>query len=398
MKSPNPSSSKRNLAVTSRRTFLTGTATLVCGGLSACAQSSDDRFLRVDTLAQRAVRKGEVPGIVLAVGHQGQIVHRYVCGNRSLVPDRETMTWDTRFDMASLTKPTMTALSIMQFVERGQVGLDEPVSRYLPAFAANGKALVTIRLLLTHYSGLPPDLSLDDAWYGKAEAVRRAMSSSLANPPADKFVYSDINFITLGLVVEKVSGLSLNAYVQKEILSSLGMTESGYLPDPSLKMIIAPTQYDEHGMMLRGVVHDPTARRMGGVAGHAGLFSDAHDMCLYAQALLDRLAGRPSAFPLRRETLQQMISPQQPQRKTKLRGFGWDIATHYSSPRGSSFSDTSFGHTGFTGTSLWIDPASDSYVLILTNMVHPNGSGNVSQLRYDIATEAAHALGLYNSA
>ncbi|WP_046901787.1 serine hydrolase [Gluconobacter oxydans] len=398
MTNPNSSSSRRKPAITSRRAFLTGTATLVCSGLSACAQSSDDRFLQVDTVAQRAVRKGEVPGIVLAVGHQGQIVHRYVCGNRSLVPDRETMTWDTRFDMASLTKPTMTALSIMQLVERGQVGLDEPVSRYLPAFAANGKAPVTIRLLLTHYSGLPPDLSLDDAWNGKAEAVHRAMTSSLVNPPADKFVYSDINFITLGLVVEKVSGLSLDAYVQKEILGPLGMTESGYLPDPSLKIIIAPTQYDGHGMMLRGVVHDPTARRMGGVAGHAGLFSDAHDMCLYAQALLDRLAGRPSAFPLRRETLQQMTSPQQPQGKAELRGIGWDIATHYSSPRGRFFSHTSFGHTGFTGTSLWIDPVSDSYVLILTNRVHPNGSGNVSQLRYDIATEAAHALGLYDRA
>ncbi|OAG73618.1 serine hydrolase [Gluconobacter japonicus] len=380
--------------VSGRRSFLAGGMALTCSMFTACARPSHDQFSRVDRLVRDAILDGQAPGAVVAIGHNGQIVHRYVYGHQALVPRQEPMTWETHFDMASLTKPTMTALAVMQLVENGQLHLDDPVTRYLPAFGTNGKSSITLRLLLTHYSGLPPDLPLEDAWNGKFEAVRRVMTSALANPPAEKFVYSDINFITLGLIVEKVSGLALNDYVHRNILSPLGMTQSGYLPDASLTPIIAPTQYDEKGILLRGVVHDPTARRMGGVAGHAGLFSDAHDMCLYAQALLDRLAGRPSSFPLRRETLVLMVTPQQPTAKTDLRGLGWDISTHYSSPRGDIFSRNSFGHTGFTGTSLWIDPESDSYVLILTNRVHPSGGHSVVKLRHDIATEAARDLGL----
>ncbi|WP_408871556.1 serine hydrolase domain-containing protein [Gluconobacter kondonii] len=377
-----------------RRVFLTGSMALTCSMFTACARPPHAQFAGVDQLVQTAIRDGQTPGAVVAIGHEGQIVHRYVYGNRALVPLQEPMTWETHFDMASLTKPTMTALAVMQLVERGDLHLDDPVTRYLPAFGTNGKRNITLRLLLTHYSGLPADLPLEDTWSGKPEAVRRAMTSPLANPPAEKFVYSDINFITLGLIVEKVSSLALNDYVRRNILSPIGMTQSGYLPDTSLKPVIAPTQYDEKNVLLRGVVHDPTARRMGGVAGHAGLFSDAHDMCLYAQALLDRLAGRPSTFPLKRETLMLMVTPQQPAGKVDLRGLGWDISTHYSTPRGDIFSHHSFGHTGFTGTSLWIDPDSDSYVLILTNRVHPFGGHSVIKLRHDIATEAGRDLGL----
>ena len=377
-----------------RRVFLTSSMALTCSMFTACARPPHAQFAGVDQLVQTAIRDGQTPGAVVAIGHEGQIVHRYVYGNRALVPLQEPMTWETHFDMASLTKPTMTALAVMQLVERGDLHLDDPVTRYLPAFEINGKRNITLRLLLTHYSGLPADLPLEDTWSGKPEAVRRAMTSPLANPPAEKFVYSDINFITLGLIVEKVSGLALNDYVSRNILTPIGMTQSGYLPDTSLKPLIAPTQYDEKNVLLRGVVHDPTARRMGGVAGHAGLFSDAHDMCLYAQALLNRLAGRPSTFPLKRETLMLMVTPQQPAGKTDLRGLGWDISTHYSTPRGDIFSHHSFGHTGFTGTSLWIDPDSDSYVLILTNRVHPFGGHSVIKLRHDIATEAGRDLGL----
>ncbi|MFT8951341.1 MAG: serine hydrolase domain-containing protein [Gluconobacter sp.] len=378
----------------SRRQFLIGSAALSCSALVGCASSSEGKFYKVDALARQAVKDRETPGVVLAVGHNGEIAHRYVCGSRALVPAREPMTWETRFDMASLTKPTMTALAVMQLVEHGKINIDDPVVRYLPEFAANGKSAVTLRLLLTHYSGLPPDIPLDDPWSGKAEAVRLAMTSPLANPPGAKFVYSDINYITLGLIVEKVTGQPLNQYVADNILAPLGMSHSGYLPDAALQPDIAPTQYDDQHHMLRGVVHDPTARRMGGVAGHAGLFSNAQDMCLYAQALLDRLAGRPSAFPLQRSTLELMTTPQQPAGKTDLRGLGWDIATHYSSPRGDLLSARSFGHTGFTGTSLWIDPENDSYVLILTNRVHPSGGHSVVKLRHDIATDAARALGV----
>ncbi|MBS1022338.1 beta-lactamase family protein [Gluconobacter cerinus] len=378
----------------SRRQFLIGGAALSCSALVGCASSSEGRFSKVDALARQAVKDKETPGVVLAVGHNGEVAHRYVYGSRVLVPTREPMTWETRFDMASLTKPTMTALAVMQLVEHGKINIDDPVVRYLPEFAANKKSAVTLRLLLTHYSGLPPDVPLDSPWIGKAEAVRLAMTSPLANPPGAKFVYSDINYITLGLIVEKVTGQPLNQYVADNILTPLGMSHSGYQPDASLQPDIAPTQYDDQHHMLRGVVHDPTARRMGGVAGHAGLFSNAQDMCLYAQALLDRLAGRPSTFPLQRSTLELMTTPQQPAGKTDLRGLGWDIATHYSSPRGDLFSARSFGHTGFTGTSLWIDPESDSYVLILTNRVHPSGGHSVVKLRHDIATDAARALGV----
>lgn len=383
--------------ISDRRSFLAGSMTLACSILTACAQPVKNRFDAVDALVRHSIQNGETPGAVVAIGHSEHVVHRYVYGNRALVPQHEPMTWETHFDMASLTKPTITALAVMQLTERGEIHLDDPVTHYLPSFGVNGKEGITLRLLLTHYSGLPPDLPLEDTWTGKGEAIRRAMASPLINAPGEKFVYSDINFITLGLIVEKVSGLQLNDYASRNILLPLGMTQSGYLPSSDLWPLIAPTQYDERGILLRGVVHDPTARRMGGVAGHAGLFSDAHDMCLYAQSLLDRLAGRASTFPLKRETLELMVTPQQPEGKTDLRGLGWDISTHYSTPRGDIFSRCSFGHTGFTGTSLWIDPDSDSYVLILTNRVHPSGGHSVVKLRHDVATEAARALRLVRS-
>ncbi|MQR99083.1 serine hydrolase domain-containing protein [Gluconobacter aidae] len=376
-----------------RRHVLFGGAAACVSQMAACARPGSS-FGAVDVLVRDAIRRGEAPGAVVAIGHDEKIVHRFVYGKRALAPVSEPLDWKTRFDMASLTKPTMTALAVMQLVEQQKLQLDDRVSQYFPEFASNGKGDISVRLLMTHYSGLPPDIPLNDPWTGKAEGVRRAMMSPLANPPGEKFVYSDINYIMLGLLVEKLSGLSLDQYARINILEPLGMTESGYLPAASLRPLIAPTQYDEQGNMLRGVVHDPTARRMGGVAGHAGLFSDARDMTLYAQALLDRLKGRPSRFPLRRETLVLMTTPQQPAGKTELRGLGWDIDTHYSSPRGEVFSRRSFGHTGFTGTSLWIDPDSDSYVLILTNRVHPSGGHSVVRLRHDIATAAGRALGL----
>lgn len=376
-----------------RRHVLLGGAAACVSQMAACARPGSS-FGSVDVLVRDAIRRGEAPGAVVAIGHDEKIVHRFVYGKRALAPVSEPLDWETRFDMASLTKPTMTALAVMQLVEQQKLQLDDRVSQYFPEFASNGKGDISVRLLMTHYSGLPPDIPLNDPWTGKAEGVRRAMMSPLANPPGEKFVYSDINYIMLGLLVEKLSGLPLDQYARINILEPLGMTESGYLPATSLRPIIAPTQYDEQGNMLRGVVHDPTARRMGGVAGHAGLFSDARDMTLYAQALLDRLKGRPSRFPLRRETLILMTTPQQQAGKTELRGLGWDIDTHYSSPRGDVFSHRSFGHTGFTGTSLWIDPDSDSYVLILTNRVHPSGGHSVVRLRHDIATAAGKALGL----
>lgn len=367
-------------------------------------------FSSIDRIVASSIGAQHLPGAVVAIGHGGEIAFLQAYGMRAVSPASEPMTTDTIFDMASLTKPTITALAVMQLWERTYFQLDEPVSRFLPTFARNGKGAVTIRDLLTHYSGLPPDLPLVPDWSGKDRAIALAMAARLDHPPGIRFVYSDINYIVLGLLVERLAGEPLDRYADRFILAPLDMTQSKFLPmsrlSPALRDRIAPTQWiwpaaGPAPEMLRGVVHDPTSRRMGGVAGHAGLFSCARDMSHYAQSLLDRLAGRCSAFPLRQDTLRLMTSPQQPplendrRRTSDLRGLGWDIDTHYSSPRGHFFPLGSFGHTGFTGTSLWLDPASGTFVLVLTSRVHPDGASHgIIPLRRDLADAAARALGI----
>ena len=360
----------------------------------AVAQMAAPSFLQEESILNSAVQDHLIPGAVLIVGHHGKVVYRRCYGSRSLEPVQERMTLDTVFDMASLTKPLMTATAVMQLYEQGKLSPNDPVSKYVPDFAANGKQDITIRQLLTHYSGLPPDISLADPWEGKQEAYTRAFAVKPIHPPGVQFVYSDVNFIVLGALVEKISGLTLDEYAQRFIIKPLGLTHTRYLPPVSWKPTIAHTQYDQGGM-LRGIVHDPTSRRMGGVAGHAGLFSTGDDMAVYAQNLLDRLAGRPSHFPLSRIVLQKMVAPEQPATGTALRGFGWDIDSPYSGNRGTLFPVGSFGHTGFTGTSLWIDPVSDSYVVLLTNSVHPNGPKSITELRGKVADVAAVALGIH---
>ena len=358
------------------------------------ANSATPRFAAEHSILNSAIQDHQIPGAVLIIGHHGKVVYRRCYGSRSLEPVRERMTLSTVFDMASLTKPLITATAVMQLYEQGKLSPNDPVSKYLPDFAANDKQDITIRQLLTHYSGLPPDISLADPWEGKQQAYTRAFAVKPIHPPGVQFVYSDINFIVLGALIEKISGLTLDEYAQRFIIAPLGLLHTRYLPPAAWIPNIAPTQYDQ-GTMLRGVVHDPTSRRMGGVAGHAGLFSTGDDMAVYAQNLLDRLAGRPSKFPLSRIVLQKMIAPEQPATGTALRGFGWDIDSPYSGNRGSLFPVGSFGHTGFTGTSLWIDPTSDSYVVLLINSVHPNGPKNISALRGKVADAAAIALGIH---
>jgi len=366
-------------------------------------------FSAIGPIVDRAMAEHRLPGAVVIVGHDQHVVFRQAFGMRSLEPTREQMTVSTIFDMASLTKPLMTALAVMQLYQQGRIGIDQPVAKYLPEFAANGKGDITIRDLLTHYSGLPPDLPLTTPWDGKGAALRLAFNCVPVRPPGVRFQYSDVNFIVLGALVEKISGLPLDVYAMRHIIEPLGLKHTRFLPPESWIPDIAPTQW-EHGtaaygvaglqsgpgdVMLRGVVHDPTSRRMGGVAGHAGLFSSADDVAVYAQNLLDRLAGRPSRFPLSRRVLKMMTTPEQPAGGKALRGFGWDIDSPYSSNRGTIFPIGSFGHTGFTGTSLWIDPKSDTYVIILSNAVHPNGPKGITHMRGAIADAAARALGLY---
>ena len=350
----------------------------------------------IKSAIETAIREHRMPGAVVLIGHQGKVVFREAYGMRSIEPQQEAMTIDTVFDMASLTKPLMTATAVMQLFEQGRLRLDDPVATYLPAFAAHGKDDITIRNLLTHYSGLPADLDLREAWTGKDEGYSRAMDSTTVTAPGVQFRYSDINFIVLGALVEHISGEPLQLYVAKHIIDPLSLKHSGFLPSTKERSLIAPTQYDEQHHMLRGVVHDPTSRRMGGVAGHAGFFGTADDVSTYAQSLLDRLARKPSRFPLKRITLLKMTSPGTPATGTALRGLGWDIESPFSSNRGELFPVGSFGHTGFTGTSLWIDPSSDSYVIVLSNAVHPDGPKGMTSVRATIANIAATSFGIHS--
>ncbi|HEY9304469.1 MAG TPA: serine hydrolase domain-containing protein [Mycobacterium sp.] len=433
-----------------------------------------------------AIAEQRLPGGVVVIGHGGKIVFHQAYGSRKLAGEQgldgslapaEAMTEDTIFDIASLTKCLATATAVMQLYEQGKVAFDDPVQTYLPDFNTENdpqRAKVTLRMLLTHTSGEPIDVDLGDPWglggADKAEGIDRALTTPLQSGPGALFRYSDINYILLGALIEKLTGEAEDNYVQKNVFAPLGMTETRYLPptkacgphtirgsaiawspapsepctagtwSTSLLPRIAPTAIDDEGRndprrnpdfgyLLRGSVHDPTARRMGGVAGHAGVFSTARDVSLYAQALLDRLAGRPSNFPLKQATLELMTTPQQPGHRAGqveaandaareaiaktlnttdpllaphypaiagqlLFGFGWDIDTDYSKPRGLIFPIGSFGATGFTGTSMWMDPGSDTYVILLTNAIHQRGSQPISKLRGDVATAAAQALGL----
>jgi len=341
----------------------------------------------LDHIIDKAITDHQIPGAVLLVSHNGEIVYRKAFGDRSLEPHREPMTLDTIFDIASLTKVVATTTAVMQLVEKGEVRDNDPVSKYIPEFAQNGKEEITVRELLTHFSGLPPDLDLSQPWEGRDAALRMAFSEKTEDPPDSRFVYSDINFIVLGALVERVSGMSLDTYCERNIFAPLAMTHTRFLPPRSWLPRIAPTQYDEHDTMLHGVVHDPTARRMGGVAGHAGLFSTADDLAKFANFLLH---GGRVLSPL---MIEKMTTPQQPPTAQVLRGFGWDIDSPLSTNRGELLPVGSFGHTGFTGTSLWIDPATKTYIILLTNAVHPRG-GNAISLRTKIATATAAALQL----
>lgn len=354
------------------------------------AQEPENSKLRelLDPIMEKAVADHRIPGGVLLVGHNGRVIYRKAFGSRSLEPTQEPMTIDTIFDLASLTKCIATTTSVMKLVEEGRVRLNDPVAAYLPEFAQNGKQDITVRELMTHYSGLAPDLDLKTAWQGRDAAFTMAMQQTPANTPGSRFVYSDINFEVLGFLVERVSGMPLNVFAERNIFAPLAMRHTRFLPPTDWKPMIAPTQYDENGAMLRGVVHDPTARRMGGVAGHAGLFSTADDLSIFAEEMLH------GSRILNRETVEKMITPQQPANAASLRGLGWDIDSPFSSNRGELLPVGSFGHTGFTGTSLWMDPVTDTYIILLTNAVHPRGGASTVSLRSRVATAVVDGLDL----
>jgi uncharacterized protein YbbC (DUF1343 family)/CubicO group peptidase (beta-lactamase class C family) len=378
--------SRRALVATLGCALLPGTS---LPALSQGPAASVARLSVVDGIVEQAIRDHQIPGAVVLIGHDGHVVYRKAFGKRALDPRPEPMTVDTVFDLASLTKVIATTTSVMQLVERGKVRVSDTVVRYLPEFGQNGKEDITVRQLLTHYSGLAPDLDLQAPWQGKDTAYKMAFAEKPDTPPGSGFVYSDINFIVLGALVERVSGESLDRYAADHVFAPLKMAHTRYLPPKAWRMRIAPTQFDEHNHMLRGEVHDPTALRMGGVAGHAGLFSTADDLSKFAQALLD--GGRGILTPL---TVEKMSTAEQPPNATSVRGFGWDIDTPFSTNRGELLPVGSYGHTGFTGTSVWIDPTTRTYIILLSNAVHPRGQGNAIGLRTKVATAVAAALPL----
>ncbi|MEJ1937227.1 serine hydrolase domain-containing protein, partial [Nostoc sp. NIES-2111] len=325
---------------------------------------------------------------MIALGHQGRLVSLQAFGQRVLAPSPATMTPDTVFDLASLTKVVATAPAVLRLVDEGRLDLDAPAARYWPDFGANGKAVITIRDLLTHFSGLRVGLDPRAGWDGEAGALAAIAAEKPVGPRGLRFSYSDEDFIVLGEIVRRVSGVPLDVYCSRILFGPLGMAATGFRPGPALRGRIAPS--DNSASWLP---QDPVARRMGGVAGHAGLFGTAADLARFARMILSggELDG---VRVLSERSVTLMTSVQSPADQDVLRGLGWDIRSPFSTDHTASFPDGSFGHTGYTGTSMWIDPPSGSFLIILANRLHPDGKGQVRSLRAGAAAAFVRAFSL----
>ena len=356
-----------------------------------------EKLAEIDGLVATALSEKKLPGCVILIGRPNGIAWLKVFGDKRLEPDRAVMTDDTVFDLASLTKPLATATSVMKLVEQGQVSLDDPVVKYIPEFSVEEKATITLRDLLVHRSGLIPDNAIADYADGPLKAKERLFALKLSAPIGSKFMYSDVNFMVLGEIVSRVSGRPLNEFAQAALFAPLGMTETGYLPSEPLRQRAAPTE-QRGGKWIQGEVHDPRADKLGGVAGHAGLFGTARDLARYAT---DAIAGinDDQSRVLKQATWQTMTTrhtitgtDKQGQTTSDLRGIGWDMQSRFSTNRGTKFSDQAFGHGGFTGTAMWIDPEQKLYVIFLSNRVHPNGKGLVNPLIGKISEIVVEAI------
>ena len=334
-----------------------------------------------------------LPGGVLWLERQDVSFHR-AYGMASTRPVSTVAQGDTIYDAASLTKVVATTPAVLLLHERGKLNIQDPVRMHLPEFTGQGREAITIRQLLTHTSGLRPEISVN-GWSGHQECIAKCVVEVPRAAPDERFIYSDINFQLLDEVVRRVSRKRLDVFCAEEIFGPLKMHDTGYNPPAAKRTRIAPTTVTD-GKALRGVVHDPRARKTSGIAGHAGLFTTAPDLARYARMLLQ--AGELDGVRLfKPETVQLMTSVQTPSSLPARRGLGWDIDTGYSSPRGHKFPLGSFGHTGFTGPSLWIDPHSKTFVVFLCNRVHPTERGpSVVPLRRTIGTLAAEAVKGFN--
>ncbi len=372
------------------------TAALLMEAPTAAARAAESsvnvaRLARIDDVMAEAIDKRACPGGVVLVGHGDAVLLRKAYGHRSLEPKKTRMTVDTIFDMASLTKVVATATSMAILIERGQVSLSDRVTRFVPEFAPNGKDDITVEHLLIHRGGLTPDNHLRDYADGPEEAMKKIYNLDLLAEPGEKFIYTDVGYIMLGEIVKRVSGVPLDEFARKEIYVPAGMTHTTFKPPKAWWPKCAP-QEKRDGEWMIGEVHDPRAYALGGVAGHAGLFSTVDDLSRYCRMILHGgvINGRRILSPL---TIRAMIEARPIGATSGVRGLGFDIATGYSSARGDFFDRyASFGHTGFTGTSMWIDPTTGVYVIILTNRVHPDGKGNVIDLRRKVATVVASAI------
>lgn len=353
------------------------------------------KLAQMDAAVLGTISSNQIPGGVLWLERNRNAYHK-AYGSRAVVPTKAPMTEDAIFDAASLTKVIATTPAILLLIERGKINLDAPAQTYLPEFRSEGKGAITVRHLLTHTSGLRPGLSATPPWSDYEKAIELACAEKPLNAPGAVFRYSDINFIVLGEIARRVSGVRLDEFVAREIYQPLKMSDTGFLPPVSKLARIAPTERVE-GEILRGKVHDPTARRMGGVAGHAGLFTTASDLARFARMMLNE-GSLDGVRVFKPETVRLMTRVQSPDAVPSRRGLGWDIDSGYSRPRGKHFPLGSYGHTGFTGTCLWIDPFSRTFWIFLSNRVHPDGQGNVLPLQAALASLAAEAVVGFNFA
>lgn len=327
-------------------------------------------------LVQKSIAQGKYPGAVILASHRGHIIYRGVFGSRRILPDPAPMRFDTIFDLASLTKVVATTPAVMQLVEQGKLELDAPVNKYWPQFAMNGKSDVTIRELLTHTSGLPADIEITSSLQGEASILQKISQIKLNHPAGTNYLYSDLNFIVLAYLVERISHQPFAAYSKAHVFKLLGMTNTSFLPPQKWQDRIAPTEIIHHNLRW-GVVQDPLAYAMNGVSGNAGLFSTAGDLGIYAQCLLNngRLSlnkknKKTSGYLLGPLTVLKMTTPQtSPALGDGMRSLGWDMDSAYSN-RGVLFPVQSYGHTGWTGTSIWIDPITQTWIIVLTSRRH----------------------------
>lgn len=368
--------------------------------LPLSAEIDRTRLRQIGPLIEAAMQAGRLPGAVVLVGHHGEIVYERAFGARSVDGSVDPMTLDTVFDLASLTKAVATTTSVMVLLEDGRLRLRDPVVTHIPEFAIHGKERITVAHLLTHVSGLRPDLPLEEVFEGAGVAIARTANEIPESAAGERFIYSDLNFMLLAEIVRRVTGQTVDRFAQARIFEPLGMRDTLFTPPSALTPRIAPTEAcaplawpcgGPGARMLRGVVHDPTARRMGGVAGHAGLFSTARDLARFSLMLL-RGGALDGVRVLTPRTVARMTAISTPSHLPDRRGLGWDIDSRFSSNRGDLFGVGSFGHTGFTGTSLWLDPGSDTFVVFLSSRLHPSGQGDVTGLRGQVATLVAASL------